>query len=60
MGKTVLYSGIPCMIAGLKTFLGKAYENLITVDIICYSVPSRKLFRQSLEWLGKSIEEKTH
>ena len=57
-GRTVLYSGTPCMIAGLKTFLGKTYENLITVDIICHGVPSRKLFRKYLEWLGKKYRGK--
>lgn len=57
-GRSVLYSGTPCMIAGLKTFLGKTYENLITVDIICHGVPSRKLFRKYLEWLGKKYRGK--
>ena len=57
-GRSVLYSGTPCMIAGLKTFLGKTYENLITVDIICHGVPSRKLFRKYLEWLEKKYRGK--
>lgn len=36
----VLFSGTPCQIAGLKIFLKKEYEKLITVDIVCHSVPS--------------------
>lgn len=39
-GKIVLFSGTPCQISGLKHFLKKEYENLITVEILCYGVPS--------------------
>ena len=52
-GRTVLYSGTPCQIAGLRAFLGKDYDNLLTVDLICHGVPSRKLFAKYLEWLGR-------
>lgn len=49
-GKKVLYSGTPCQIAGLKKFLGKDYENLFTMDLICHGVPSESLFHKYLEW----------
>ena len=39
-GKRVCFSGTPCQIQGLLKYLGKKYENLITVDIVCHSVPS--------------------
>ncbi|EDQ95614.1 Coenzyme F420-reducing hydrogenase, beta subunit [Intestinibacter bartlettii DSM 16795] len=39
-GRKVLFSGTPCQIGGLKSFLGKNYENLICIDIICHGVPS--------------------
>ena len=52
-GKKILYSGTPCQVAGLKSFLGKEYRNLLTVDLICHGVPSRKLFSKWLEWKGK-------
>lgn len=51
--KKVLYIGRPCQITGLKKFLGRDYENLFTVDLICHGVPSQKLFSKYLEWLGK-------
>jgi coenzyme F420-reducing hydrogenase beta subunit len=38
--RPVLFSGTPCQIAGLTTFLGKNYDNLTTVDIICHGVLS--------------------
>ncbi|MCR5600626.1 MAG: Coenzyme F420 hydrogenase/dehydrogenase, beta subunit C-terminal domain [Ruminococcus sp.] len=39
-GRMVCYSGTPCQIEGLKQFLGKEYDNLITVDVVCRAVPS--------------------
>ncbi|PWM20834.1 MAG: coenzyme F420 hydrogenase [Collinsella tanakaei] len=53
-GKQVLYSGTPCQIAGLKNFLGKEYENLITADIICHGVPSQNYFDKFVVFLSKN------
>lgn len=39
-GQTVLFSGTPCQVAGLKSFLRTDYENLFCVDFICHGVPS--------------------
>lgn len=49
-GKRVMFVGTPCQVAGLKTFLSKEYENLITVDLVCRSIPSPKLWRKYLDW----------
>ena len=57
-GQKVLYTGSPCQIAGLKKYLGKAYENLFTLDLICHGVPSRKLFLKYLGWLGQKNKGK--
>lgn len=46
--KKVLFSGTPCQIAGLKAYLGKNYDNLYCVDIICHGVNSPKIFRKYL------------
>lgn len=54
MDKKVLFSGTPCQINGLKAFLGKEYSNLITVDVICYGVPSEAFFKEYI----KLVEEK--
>lgn len=56
--KYVLYSGTACQIAGLKKFLGKNYETLFTVDIICHGVPSPLLFKKYLEWLSEKYNSK--
>lgn len=44
-GQKVLFSGTPCQIGGLKAFLRKDYENLLTVDFVCLSVPSPKAWK---------------
>ena len=36
----VLFTGTSCQIAGLKSYLGKDYENLLTIDLICHGTPS--------------------
>lgn len=45
-GKTVLFTGTPCQIAGLYAYLGKDYENLLTADLVCHGVPSEKVFKK--------------
>ncbi len=52
-GGLVLFSGTPCQIHGLKLFLGKPYENLLTVDVICHGVPSPMVFRRYFHELGE-------
>ena len=48
--RKVLFSGTPCQIEGLKSFLQyKEYENLFLVDIICHGVPSRKMFQDYIK-----------
>ena len=49
--RKVLFSGTPCQIAGLKLYLRKEYENLLTVDFICHGVPSPGVWRKYLEEL---------
>ena len=43
-GQMVLYSGVPCQVAGLKGFLRKDYDNLLTLDIICHGTPNERFF----------------
>jgi len=50
-GKNVLYSGTPCQIAGLKGFLGREYDNLLTVDLVCHGVPNNRMFRDYIRLL---------
>lgn len=46
--RLVLFIGTPCQIAGLKSFLGKEYENLFTIDFVCHGVPSQQLLNDHI------------
>lgn len=48
-GREVLFSGCPCQVAGLKNFLGKSYENLLMLDLVCHGAPPASAFKQYLE-----------
>lgn len=62
-GEKVLVSGTPCQIAGLRNYLGKDYENLFLVDIVCHGAPSCELLKKHIEELEikrkKKIKEWT-
>ena len=47
-GRAVLFTGTPCQMAGLRNYLGKEYEKLITADIICHAVPSPAVWQKFL------------
>lgn len=62
-GKKILFSGTPCQIAGLKTFLNVTNtntSNLLTVDVVCEGVPSPLYIRKYEEELfikfGRKVE----
>lgn len=42
--RPVLFVGTPCQVAGLKAYLVKEYNNLITCDFICMSISSGKMW----------------
>lgn len=49
----VLFVSLPCQAAGLRSFLGKHYEKLYLVDLVCGGVPSRLAFRKYLDEIEK-------
>ena len=54
-GKYVLFSGTGCQVNGLKNFLGKEYDNLLCVDVICHGAPSPALWKKYAEYKEKKI-----
>lgn len=52
-GKLVLFTGTGCQVNGLKKFLGKDYENLICMDVICHGAPSPALWREYAQYQEK-------
>ncbi len=58
-GKPVLFTGTPCQIGGLKSFLGKDYPLLYTQDIICHGVPSPKIWAKYVDYREQEAASKT-
>ncbi len=45
-GNQVVYLSTPCQVAGLLTYLGKDYSNLLTVDLMCHGVSPVRYFQE--------------
>lgn len=48
--KQILFSGTPCQVNALKSFLQKEYDNLLCVDFVCHGVPSPLLWKKYLKY----------
>ena len=57
-GKKVLFTGTPCQVAALKSFLGKDYSGLFTVDLVCHGVPSYDCFKRFLNEISGEYNNK--
>ena len=49
--KFVLFSGTPCQVAGIESYLGdlKNSNYFLSVDLLCHGVPSEKVWKKYLE-----------
>lgn len=56
-GKKVLYSGVGCQIQGLKNFLRKDYDNLLTIDLLCHGVSSPSVFSDYINYITERYGE---
>ena len=52
-GRLVMFTGTPCQIMGLKSFLKKDYPNLLTIDFVCHGVPSPKIWDIFIKQISK-------
>lgn len=57
-GRMVLFSGTPCQIAGLKSYLKVDDENLICMDIVCHGVADKKIYLHYLDYLEQKYASK--
>ncbi len=58
-GQDVLFTGTPCQVAALRSFLGESkYDNLLTVDLVCHGVPSAAMFQQYIAYLEHNYKWK--
>lgn len=56
--KQVLFSGTPCQIGALKSYLKEEYNNLITVSVICHGVTNDKILNHHINELEKKENSK--
>lgn len=59
-GKNVMFSGTPCHIDGVKSYMvgkGIPTDRLITVDIVCHGTPAPRIFGEYIEWLSERLGE---
>ena len=54
-GRTVLFSGTPCQVSALKSYIGNKenLSRLYLVDFICHGVPSPGVWRSYLSYISK-------
>ncbi|KZX17306.1 polysaccharide pyruvyl transferase family protein [Methanobrevibacter filiformis] len=57
-GKVVMFTGVPCQVAGLKSYLNKYHDNLYLVEILCHSNPSPKVFKKYISYLEDKFNDK--
>lgn len=57
-GRSVLFTGTPCQIKGLYSFLGKDYQQLLTLELVCHGVPSQKVLLAYIKELEKKHNAK--
>lgn len=50
----VLFSGTPCQVGGLKSYLRKDYEKLVLIDTVCHGVPSPLVWKKYVEYRSKT------
>lgn len=55
---SVLFSGTPCQVEGLLHFLGKKYDNLFTIDIVCHGVPSPLAWKRYVSFMEDMYKSK--
>ncbi len=58
-GMQVLFSGTPCQVAALYSYLGQKNELLYTVDIVCHGVMAPSLWKNYLDFIKKKYGEIT-
>lgn len=56
-GDLVLFTGTGCHVKGLRSFLRKDYENLLTADLVCHGVPGQGVFRKYKEAIEKKFND---
>lgn len=56
--KLVMFTGCPCQIAGLRSYLGKEYAELLLVELICHGIPSDEMLQEYITIQEKKYKSK--
>ena len=56
--KKVLFTGTPCQVAGLKSYLNGNDDGLICMDLICHGVPSPLIYKEHIDLLSQKLHTK--
>lgn len=55
----VLFAGTPCQVSGLLSVLSETQkQSLLSIDIICHSVPSPRAWQMYVKWVEKKYDKK--
>lgn len=56
--RKVLFIGLPCEVGGLLSYLGRNYDNLVTVQLVCHGVTSGKYLDEYCRYLENKFKSK--
>ncbi len=56
----ILFTGTACQVSGLNSYLARDYENLFTLDVVCYGTLSPKLFSDYIAAITKNKKLKEY
>lgn len=56
-GRKVFFTGTPCQVAGLNSYLGCRYDGLLTADVACHGVPGPGLWARYVEALARKYND---
>lgn len=59
-GREVCFSGTPCQIEGLRSFLRKEYQNLTLVDVVCHGIGSPLVWKKYIQMQNGHLPERIY
>lgn len=57
-GVLVLFTGCPCQVAAVQSFLGGRPENLLLIELICHGVPSDNMLQTYIRLRERTAQSK--
>lgn len=57
-GNTVIFSGTPCQIAGIKRYIKTPSERLIFIELLCHGASSPGVFKDYIKYLEDKFQNK--